>query len=1234
MKLKFYNFLLILFLCSLLSYIFVYDTVLNSDLVQDRNIQNHEKILSDLNGDPDGIFYQYMMTRDPETGEIPLHLVYEEYLRIRDFESVDPNAIIWQERGPNNVGGRTRAIMWDPNDPTNRKIWAGGVSGGLWYNNSINTPSSAWHNVDDFWSNLSISCIAYNPNNTQVFYLGTGEGWYGRSDDMKGLGIWKSINGGNTWSQLMSTTGDEFKYVQKIVVHPNGTVFAATRDSGVVRSTDNGYSWTPVLNTNTLPQSSISNQAADIEINSDGDIIASMGFGKVNWISDGIYISETGNVGEWTKLNDGSNIFPTTQSGIKRIEIAVAPSDANIIYALVEDDSLVTRPGIIESTLNGIYKSTDKGITWQSLSIPILGTKNSGADTVYFSGDQTWYDLIAKVHPNDPDIIFVGGVSCHWSTDGGSTWNKIQGIHADHHSMEFKPNDPQTLVFGNDGGVYLTEDCNTIYPIIDCNMSYRVTQFHACAIHPYGGESYFLGGTQDNGTQQFNHVGVNITNHVLEADGAFCYIFKDNPTYQIASKQHNRFFLSTNNGVSFNDNIIDDDNTGKFISQWDYDEVHDMLYATYDNSKILRIFNVTDASSRSANPYSYSGAFSNWVTALKLSPFSDSVLVVGTQDSRVYKITNPNSFNTFLVDQIGSPLNFQNDRYINCIEFGANENQILLIFSQYNTISVWETLDGGNQWYNREGNLPNMPIYWAIYNPLDYRQVLLATELGVWTTEDITVTSPVWIPANNGLAHVRTTMLRVRESDKLVIAGTFGRGLYSTNSLSVSPSTRILASDGEVDDNFGTSVATNGDFALVGAPFEDENGNNAGAIYFYEQLNNQWTQSEKIIAPDGTPGDEFGISVDMDNDLAIVGARLNGTSGAAYIYRLVGNNWNFESKITPNDGGVNDNFGISVAISGDIAAVGSYSHGDFGAVYTYSYQAGNWVQVQKIVPSDGEINDWFGYSVDLDGNNLIVGNPTDNDNGTLSGSAYVYYFFNNTQWHLINKIIGDQIDEADRFGWSVAIDYPHAIVGAREDEGISGLSLSGTAYVFRYDVNQWEQTAMLWAADAQPQQSFGSSVSLFGDYIIIGAERDSEMGASSGAAYVFRDESGTGVNWLRQNKLFGEAGQGGELFGHSVHLYGTTAIVSSIHDDDNGYNSGSAYIFNSIVNTSNLPILSVTPSSFEVNSAQTSIDININNNAPANSMDWSVYSLDSWLHFVGDSTGTNSGVVTVSINNY
>ena len=1227
-------FSLILFLCSLLSYTFLSESFLKNDLAQKRTIQNDDMDLSEVKGDPEGILHQYMMTHDPETGEIPFQSVYEEYLRIRDFESVDPNAIIWEERGPHNVGGRTRAIMWDPNDPIQRKVWAGGVSGGLYYNNNILTPSSsAWHKVDDFWSNLAISCIAYDPVNTQYMYVGTGECWF-NGYGIAGLGIWSSTDGGNTWNQLPSTNNDDFRFIQKIVVHPiTRDVYAATKYKGIIRSSDFGSSWVTVLGTNTS-YSSYSDWATDIEINSDNDIIAALGFRDS---PDGIYISPTGNEGEWFRLNNGTNIFPTVHDSIKRIELALAPSDANVIYALVENKGLLDRPGIAESSIRGIYKSTDKGQTWDSLPMPILRIKDDG-DTIYFSADQTKYDLIAKVHPEDPNTIFVGGVTLHRSTDGGSTWRKIKGIHADHHAMEFKPDDPQTLLFGNDGGVYLTEDCMASLDdddlvIKDCNRGYHVTQFHACAIHPYSGENYFLGGTQDNGTQQFKHYGVNMTNKVHGADGGFCYISESDPSYQIISTQYNNFFLSSDNGNTFNDNFYRDLSTGKFISQWDYSETHDVLYATYDDSCILRVFHVTDTINRYGTPFSYNNAFGNWVTALKLSPFTDSVLFVGTNDSRVFKITLPFKPAGYNVDLIGSLADFPDVRYINCIEVGANENQILAIFSQYNTISVWETLDGGNSWHDREGNLPDMPIYWAIYNPLDYRQVLLATELGVWTTEDITVKSPVWFPANNGLANVRTKMLRIRESDKLVIAGTYGRGLYSTNSLSVSPSTKLLASDGKEDDNFGTSVTTNGDFAIVGSPggpmitgLED----NPGAIYIYEQINNQWTESEKILAPDGAPGDRFGISVDMDNDLAIVGASSNGTSGAAYIYRFAGNNWNLESKITPNDGGVNDSFGKSVAISGDVAAVGSYSHGDFGAVYIFNYQAGNWVQTQKLIPFDGEINDRFGYAIDLDENYLLVGNPTDGHNGTLSGSAYI---FDKDGWTLHKKVYGDQIDEADQFGCSVAIQGQYAIVGAEEDEGINGTSSAGTAYVFFNSISSdWEQTAMLWAADAQPNQAFGSSVSIFDDYIIIGAERDSEAGGSSGAAYVFRDESGNGVNWLMQNKLFGDKDNDVALFGNAVHLFGTTAIVSSKYDDDNGHNSGSAYIFNSIVNTSNLPVLSVTPSSFELSSAQTTFDININNNSPAYSMDWSAYSLDPWLQFNSASSGTNSGVVTVSID--
>ena len=1237
MKKRYISLTIILFLSTVFSFVFFKTSVtiyMQKDLMSDPYNKFGEDLgYNDATGTDQLAEQEYMMTRDPRTGEVPFYLAYEEYQRIRGMELVDPNEIIWEERGPNNVGGRTRAIMWDPNDPNHQKFWAGGVSGGLWYNNNIGSPSNAWHNVADLWSNLSISSIAYDPSNTQVFYVGTGEVWA----EIQGLGIWKSIDGGATWNRLMSTSGDEFKFVQKIVVNTNGDVYAATRDRGVVRSTNGGFSWNAVLNRTTL-DTSFSNRAADLEITADNFILAAMGF---YGSSDGVYISPSGDEGTWTRLNNGNNGFPTAADGINRIELAVAPSDSSVIYALVENDSTINRPTVIDSDIKGIYKTTNKGESWVPLTIPILticddgqcgGVENDG-DTIFFSATQTDYDLVAAVHPTDPNTLFVGGVSLHRSTDGGSTWEKIEGNHDDHHAMIFRPEDPQTLVFGNDGGVYMIDDCLATQPIIfkDCNSGgYRVTQFHTCALHPYGGENYFLAGAQDNGTQQFLYSGMNVTNTALGSDGGYCYIFKNNPYYQIASTWGSRFFLSTDGGNNFNDPIYDNLQKCYLISPWDYDENIDVLFASYNDSEILIIYHVSDKSQRSSTTQSYGNTFTECVAQIKVSPYTIGTIYVGTDTGKLYKITQAHTANSYHVYPITWP-DFPSS-YISCIEVGGNENQILVTFSNYGVISVWETLDGGTTWANKEGNLNDFPIRWALYNPLDYHQVLLATELGVWATEDITVTSPVWVPANNGMAIVRTSMLKTRESDNLVLAATFGRGLYSTNSLSISPSTKILASDGQDEDHFGDAVETNGDFAMVGAPDADENGTDAGAVYVYEPINNQWTESAKLLAPDGADGDNFGGAVDMFGDLAIVGARFDDPDGSAYIYRLSGNTWNLETKIVPNDGSTGDKFGNSVAIYNDRAAIGAYTYGGIGAVYIFTYQSGNWIQTDKIIPADGEINDWFGYSIDLNGDYLIVGNPTDNDNGTISGSAYVYHYSNG--WTLDKKIIGDDVDEADQFGCSVVIDGQYAVVGAKADEGVNGIPHAGSAYVFLNSIgSNWEQTAKLWALDAENLQNFGYSVSIFGEYILIGAKQDSEVDTWSGAAYVFKKE-GSSDNWLRQNKLFAEDGDDLDLFGTSVHLYGTTAIISSVWDDDNGYNSGSAYIFKSIVNANNLPLLSVTPSSFDITSAQTTVAIQITNNGPPGGagLDWNAYSLDPWLQFVGDSSGSNSGTVTVSVD--
>ncbi|MCS6833525.1 MAG: hypothetical protein NZ521_08105 [Flammeovirgaceae bacterium] len=166
------------------------------------------------------------LTKDPVLGYVPRERLknaysYAEKL-LNDRKKKKPKGRVslasWTERGPNNVGGRTRALMFDPNDASNgyKKVWAGSVSGGLWYNNDITSASSSWQPVDDLWDNLAVTCIAYDPSNTQIFYVGTGEGWF-NFDAVRGDGIWKTTNGGTTWTQLTSTDNNSnFYYVQDV----------------------------------------------------------------------------------------------------------------------------------------------------------------------------------------------------------------------------------------------------------------------------------------------------------------------------------------------------------------------------------------------------------------------------------------------------------------------------------------------------------------------------------------------------------------------------------------------------------------------------------------------------------------------------------------------------------------------------------------------------------------------------------------------------------------------------------------------------------------------------------------------------------------------------------------------------------------------------------------------------------------------------------------------------------
>ncbi len=322
-------------------------------------------------------------------------------------------------------------------------------------------------------------------------------------------------------------------------------------------------------------------------------------------------------------------------------------------------------------------------------------------------------------------------------------------------------------------------------------------------------------------------------------------------------------------------------------------------------------------------------------------------------------------------------------------------------------------------------------------------------------------------------------------------------------------------------------------------------------------------QETKLTASDGAVGDSFGYSVSLSGNRALVGAYKdddNGIkSGSAYIYDYDGMNWSQSAKLTPSDGAVDDWFGLSVSLSSDRVLVGAPFDDDngisSGSAYVFDYDGMSWSQSAKLLAGDGEATDYFGYSVSLSGNRVLVGAYGDDDNGSSIGSAYVYDF-DGMNWNQSSKLTAGDGAATDWFGYSVSLSDDRALVGAYLDDD-NGTD-SGSAYVYDYDGMSWSQSAKLVAGDGATNDSFGYSVSLSGDRALVGARWDDDNGSDSGSAYVFDYD---GMSWSQSTKLTANDGAPYDYYGWSVILSDDRALVGAIYDDDNGGNSGSAYIY-------------------------------------------------------------------------
>ena len=399
---------------------------------------------------------------------------------------------------------------------------------------------------------------------------------------------------------------------------------------------------------------------------------------------------------------------------------------------------------------------------------------------------------------------------------------------------------------------------------------------------------------------------------------------------------------------------------------------------------------------------------------------------------------------------------------------------------------------------------------------------------------------------------------------------------------------KLTASDGLRGDEFGISVAVDGDTAVIGAYLDDTtNGDNSGSAYvFTRDSDGKWSQVAKLTASDAATGDEFGYSVAVDGETVVVGAHLDDHTdgagdtdddeGAAYVFTKPFTGWadmTQTAKLTAFDAAASDEFGISVAVDGNTVLVGAHQYDSGkGAAYVFTKPYTGWAdsnETAKFIASDAAANDEFGISVALDGDTAVIGayqdDHTDDGGHTIgnAGSAYVFTKVSGV-WSQKAKLIASDGAANDEFGISVAVNSDTVVVGAYQDDDNG--NQSGSAYAFTKLEGGWNdatETAKLTASDAATGDQFGYSVAVDGDTVVIGApyndynDDDGDTDDDEGSAYVFTRDSAGG--WRQRDRLTASDGAERDRYGYSVGVSGDTVVVGAYSDDGNKANTGAAY---------------------------------------------------------------------------
>ncbi len=841
---------------------------------------------------------EYEKTIDPALGYVPANRLWDaiEFTNAKKDQVAGmrlSSSYSWSSRGPiydvvgpsngnsraNNeyTSGRMRAILVDAGDATGNTVFAAGVNGGLWKTTNFLTAPANWTVVSDNFASISLTSIVQDPTNANTMYFATGEA-PSNSDAVYGRGIWKSTDHGVNWTQLASTTN--YWRCFKMICDASGNVYLAlrttsaplpTQSSGLVRSTDGGANWTNITPSGLTSSNS---HCTDIEVSSTGRLHVSFGYSTgAGGVSNYRYTDIPATVASGTWSSAAAGMI----TAANRIELAVV---GNVVYAAPTNGS---------NNVVDLYRSTDGGVNWAQ--------QNGAGYTTSLSNTQGWYNITLAINPNFTDSVMIGGLDAYLSVNGGSTvtrrtrWVGATGpyVHADHHFMQwYNVGAERRIIIGCDGGIFLSRDNGLTFS--DRNRNLSLKQFFSVSMHPTLTD-YMLAGAQDNGNHQLNGPGLTSSVEVVGGDGAYVHIDQNQPQYQFTSYVRNEYHRSTNGGSSWS-TVTLSTTEGLFINPFDYDDNINMMYcsngiSSAPNNQFRRWENPQSGSTNTIFTLSALTRTTNSnPTAFKVSPYTADRVYIGSSRGVLVRLDNASTVNNNAqadanTTAIGSAL-FPVGT-INCVAVGTNDNNLLAIFTNYGVSNVWSTTDGGTNWTVCDGNLPDMPVRWAVFENGSNSKVILGTEAGVYTTDLLNAASTAWTP-QPGFPTVRTDMLKLRASDNIIAAATHGRGIFTANLAAVLP-VRDVVLNGSLNGN-GKSIlnwtavdVTNEtkfrlQYGTDGSRFTDITNLSYNARR-YEHAFGAATGYYRIIATEDNRPDVFSNIVSVKNNKPVKGVQLN-----------------------------------------------------------------------------------------------------------------------------------------------------------------------------------------------------------------------------------------------------------------------------------------------------------------------------------------------------------------------